>query len=580
MKVSNVLFFIILGFKSTTFFAQNMGIKLNQGESPSTTFDVNGSASLREGAALVLTNGANNDIILSSEYSFFRIMGPTAPFSITGFTNGQDGRLLTVVNATTQAMTVLESASSTTSNQILTGGLVFTVAPNGSATFHYNKTLTKWVLTGTSGTTNSSNYWNINGNASTTAGTNFIGTTDGQDVIFKVNNAENMRINTAGNMGIGTPSPTNKLSVNGHVNIANHLAIGGNSAINNGSLLYNGSSFTNILSAQEEFTGNQTTNYSEGLLSHISINATNNPTTEFYAIDGISEIKSGNAQNYASVIGYYGGAFHRGSGSVTNLFGTAGFAHNKATGTITNLQGLNAYIANIGSGNIANACGVMTKCINNTNVGHVTNTYGMYVDKGFYSITGSVDSAYGVFIDDQTCSATNSYNIYSKGTNSKNYFDGYVGIGITSPTHILHINGQGRSTNASWTTTSDKRLKNIDCSYEYGLKEILQINTYRFHYKKNNPLQLPTDKAFQGVIAQELRKIIPEAVSEQTDGYLTINNDAVFWSMVNAIKDLNTKNEALKKDIDTIREELSEQKNLKKQVLFRLEKLETTYKQK
>ncbi len=40
------------------------------------------------------------------------------------------------------------------------------------------------------------NTWNIIGNASTTAGTNFIGTTDAQDLVMKTNNIEWMRILT------------------------------------------------------------------------------------------------------------------------------------------------------------------------------------------------------------------------------------------------------------------------------------------------------------------------------------------------------------------------------------------------
>jgi hypothetical protein len=54
--------------------------------------------------------------------------------------------------------------------------------------------------------------WLLNGNAGTTAGTNFLGTTDAQDLVFKTNNIENMRIsNTTGNVGIGTITPSELL---------------------------------------------------------------------------------------------------------------------------------------------------------------------------------------------------------------------------------------------------------------------------------------------------------------------------------------------------------------------------------
>ena len=46
------------------------------------------------------------------------------------------------------------------------------------------------------------NTWNILGNAGTTAGTHFLGTTDAQDLVFKSNSIEYMRILTTGRVGI------------------------------------------------------------------------------------------------------------------------------------------------------------------------------------------------------------------------------------------------------------------------------------------------------------------------------------------------------------------------------------------
>jgi hypothetical protein len=61
----------------------------------------------------------------------------------------------------------------------------------------------------------SSSGWLLTGNAGTVATTNFIGTTDAIDFATRTNNTEKMRVTSAGNVGIGTTSPTNMLSFSG-----------------------------------------------------------------------------------------------------------------------------------------------------------------------------------------------------------------------------------------------------------------------------------------------------------------------------------------------------------------------------
>ncbi len=65
--------------------------------------------------------------------------------------------------------------------------------------------------------TSASIGWSLTGNASTIAGTNFIGTTDAKDMIFKTNNTESMRILSGGNVGIGITSPTEILHILGRL---------------------------------------------------------------------------------------------------------------------------------------------------------------------------------------------------------------------------------------------------------------------------------------------------------------------------------------------------------------------------
>jgi hypothetical protein len=58
-----------------------------------------------------------------------------------------------------------------------------------------------------------SSDWTLLGNAGTVAGTNFIGTTDAVDFVTRTNNAERMRVTSAGNVGIGTSTPGYRLDL-------------------------------------------------------------------------------------------------------------------------------------------------------------------------------------------------------------------------------------------------------------------------------------------------------------------------------------------------------------------------------
>ncbi|HEV7737164.1 MAG TPA: hypothetical protein VGO47_07320, partial [Chlamydiales bacterium] len=66
--------------------------------------------------------------------------------------------------------------------------------------------------------------WSLNGNTGSDSTLNFIGTVDGKPLVMKTNNAERLRINSNGNIGIGTANPTAKLNVDGSVKLENLAA--------------------------------------------------------------------------------------------------------------------------------------------------------------------------------------------------------------------------------------------------------------------------------------------------------------------------------------------------------------------
>jgi hypothetical protein len=107
----------------------------------------------------------------------------------------------------------------------------------------------------------------------------------------------------------------------------------------------------------------------------------------------------------------------------------------------------------------------------------------------------------------------------------------------------LLVNGDAQKSRggASWGVLSDARLKQDIRAYEPGLAEIVQLRPVRFRYREGAKPGLTSADEEVGFIAQEVQPIIPEAVTEEPDGYIALNADPIHWSSVNAIKELNEK---------------------------------------
>jgi hypothetical protein len=100
------------------------------------------------------------------------------------------------------------------------------------------------------------------------------------------------------------------------------------------------------------------------------------------------------------------------------------------------------------------------------------------------------------------------------------------------------VNGNADKTGGgSWGTFSDGRLKNLNGSFNTGLSQVLKIHPIRYRYKADNAMGLHDSEEHVGVVAQDVQKVIPEAVTENSKGYLMVNNDPIIWSMLNAIKE-------------------------------------------
>ncbi|MBX3101502.1 MAG: tail fiber domain-containing protein [Bacteroidetes bacterium] len=127
-----------------------------------------------------------------------------------------------------------------------------------------------------------------------------------------------------------------------------------------------------------------------------------------------------------------------------------------------------------------------------------------------------------------------------------------VGIGTTAPDMQLSVNGNASKTGGgSWATFSDARLKHLHGNYTRGLHEVLALEPVVYSYNGKHGLNNEDGMQYTGFMAQDVQKVIPEAVTTNAEGYLMLNQDPILWAMLNAIKEQNREIETLKAQVST-----------------------------
>lgn len=144
--------------------------------------------------------------------------------------------------------------------------------------------------------------------------------------------------------------------------------------------------------------------------------------------------------------------------------------------------------------------------------------------------------------------------IFSDANDSFINGGGRLGIGTPSPTQTLSVNGTaGKPGGGTWDVFSDQRLKNIKGKFTPGLSAVMRLQPLRYQYKPGNALSFDSKKEYVGFGAQELQKVLPEAVSTNENGYLQVSSDPILWTMLNAIKEQQKQIEQLKGEIRKLR---------------------------
>ena len=195
------------------------------------------------------------------------------------------------------------------------------------------------------------------------------------------------------------------------------------------------------------------------------------------------------------------------------------------------------------------------------NLGHQA---GFSITTGGYNVTVGNQAGYG-----QVSTGSNELWIARSNTGANN-----------TATWIYGNSGgscyQGNNQNV-WSTTSDRRLKKDIVENTNGLNLINQIKIKNFKYKQyvdGSPVSpddvvdmsefSETDQPNQvligqgktdlqlGIIAQELEEIVPDCVETSNKGVKTVNSTNLTWYLINAVKELSAKNDALEARIKTL----------------------------
>jgi ribosomal protein L35AE/L33A len=374
--------------------------------------------------------------------------------------------------------------------------------------------------------------------------TNFaIGTRNGGSLIFGTADTERARIDTSGNFGIGTTSPSYKLDVTGTGRFTSSVTA---------------SNFYAISSSEIRLYNSNNTNWG-------TIKGSTDSTNGYITLtggsgNGMIVANSGNVgigtsspARTLSVVGGDAGS----SGRITLTHGTSGASLDlyvgisDGTGILANNNPLWFYTngsermritsgGNVGIGTSSpfvggNPAKLQVRPATDINIGFQIGTadstgikLNAYNDAASVNVPMELNGSIMILKTGETerlritsggqilfGSTSTPYNsaLFRSSYGSNTYFS--FGPNNNSNSWVLwNDSGSGvylTSGNSSWSSASDERLKNINSNIDNAVEKLMTLRTVNFSWKSDE-----TKKENLGLIAQDVQKVFPQIIDKNT----------------------------------------------------------------
>jgi len=363
------------------------------------------------------------------------------------------------------------------------------------------------------------------------ASTMFIGTADAIPMRFSTNDTERMRIDSSGNVGIGTTSPSKKLHV--HATGASEplglfqTTSTGDCAVRIEGI--GGETYLEIANTSGT-TGNTSNSWGIGC----------NDDTNLHIAYGTNGTMNKNSDNAQLFINSSTGNVGIGTESPSTLLHLSN-ASNPAIRVTDTTNSLNLEITATDTiGYVGTQSNHATAFItNNTERMRILSSGEVCIGKtsadldtlGFHVVSGSVYSG--------IAPAANSYHLRDTTNNTWEFY-------VTGA-------GQINATSTSINALSDERLKENIVDLETGLDEVMALKPRRFDWKDKE------EKNVAGFVAQEVETVLPDLIGDFMHDDLqdakSVKMGNMIPTLVKAIQEQQAQIEALQSEINLLKGE-------------------------